>query len=120
MFVQTIINSLPADKDQLNGYREAQATNLECSSLIKYCEIGWPSHKPKDELGKYWQFRGEFSLSDKLLLYGTKIVVPASMRQVTLKAIHQGCQSIQRCWLRVSTSVWWLGASRDMEHLINE
>ena len=48
------------------------------------------------------------------------IVVPASMRQVTLKAIHQGCQSIQRCWLRVSTSVWWLGASRDMEHFISE
>ena len=50
MFVQTIINSLPADKDQLNGYREAQATDPECSSLIKYCEIGWPSHKPKEVL----------------------------------------------------------------------
>ena len=120
MFVQTITNSLPADKDRLNGYREAQATDPECSILIKYCETGWPSHKSKGELGKFWQFRGEFSLSDKLLLYGTRIVVPASMRQVTLKKIHQGHQGIQRCRLRVSTSVWWPGVSRDMEHFISE
>ena len=85
--MQTITNSLPTDKDQLNGYREAQATDPECSSLlfniVRY--VGWPSHKPIGELGNYWQFRGEFLLSDKLLLYGTRIVVPASMRQVTLK-----------------------------------
>ena len=105
MFVQTITNSLPADGDQLNVYWEAKATDPECSTLIKYCEKGWPSHKPKGALEKYWQFSGEFSLSDKLLLYGTRIVVPASMRQVTLKKIHQGHQGMQRCRLRVSTSV---------------
>ena len=66
MFVQTITNSLPAYKDRLNVYREAQAIDPDCSSLIAYCEK-WPNHKPKDRMGKYWQLRGEFSLSDKLL-----------------------------------------------------
>ena len=50
MFVQAVTNSLPADKDRLNVYREAQTTDPECSTLIKYCEKGWPSHKPKGEL----------------------------------------------------------------------
>ena len=118
MFVQAITNSLPADKDRLNVYRKAQTTDPECSTLIKYCEKGWPSHKPKGELGKYWQFKGGFSLSDKLLLYDTRIVIPTSMRQVTLNKIHQSHQGIQRCRLRVSTSVWWPGVSRDMEHFI--
>ena len=115
--MQTITNSLLADKDQLNVYREAQAADPECSTLITYCKKGWPSHKPKGELGKYWQFWGVISLSDKLLLYNTRVIVPAS-RQVTLNKIHQGNQGIERCWLRVSISVWWPGVSRDMELFI--
>ena len=32
MFMQAITNSLPADKDRLNVYREAQTTDPECST----------------------------------------------------------------------------------------
>ena len=93
-FVRTLTNSLPADKDHLQVYRQAQASDNICSNLICYCRSGWPSHKPKGELGKYWNFQGELSLSDDLLLYGTRIVVPMSMRHETLQKIHQGHQGI--------------------------
>ena len=43
LFVQTITNSLPADGDRLNVYWEAQASDPKCSTLIKYCESGWPT-----------------------------------------------------------------------------
>ena len=52
------------------------------------------------------------------VLYDTRIVVPTSMRQVTLGKIHQGHQGIQRCRLRMNTSVWWPGASSDIECFI--
>ena len=89
-FVGTLTNSLPADKDRLQVYRQAQASDNICSNLICYCRSGWPSHKPKGELGKYWNFQGELSLSDDLLLHGTRIVAPMSMRHETLQKIHQG------------------------------
>ena len=69
-------------------------------------------------MSKYWQFRGELSLCDNLLLYGTRIVVPDKMKHETLQKIHQGHQGIQRCRLRVNTSVWWPGVSRDMEEFV--
>ena len=104
LFVHTLTDSLPANKDLLNIYRQAQASDEICSG---YCRSGWPSHKPKGELGKYWNCQGEMSLSDDLLLYGARIVVPKSMREETLQKIHQGHQVIQRCCLRVKNSVWW-------------
>ena len=56
VFIRTLTNSLPADKDRLQVYRQAQASDNICSNLICYCRSGWPSHKPKGELGKYWNF----------------------------------------------------------------
>ena len=117
-FIHTLTDSLPADKDRLNIYRQAQASDEICSNLIAYCISGWPSHKPKGELRKYWNFQGEMSLSDNLLLYGARIVVPKSMREETLQKIHQGHQGIQQCHFRVKNSVWWLGVSKDIEALV--
>jgi len=115
-FVRTLTNTLPADKDRLQVYRQAQASDNICSKLICYCRSGWPLHRPKGELGKYWNFQGELSLSDDLLLYGTRIVVPKEMRHETLQKIHQGHQGIQRCRLRVKISVWWPGVSKDISN----
>ena len=116
-FIHTLTDSLPADKDRLNIYRQAQASDEICSNLIAYCRSGWPSHKPKGELRKYWNFQGEMSLSDNLLLYSARIVVPKSMREETLQKIHQGHQGIQRCRFRVKNSVCWPGVSKDIEAL---
>ena len=118
LFVDTLTDSLPANKDRLNVYRQAQASDEICSNLIGNCKSGWPSHKPKGELGKYWNCQGEMSLSDDLLLYGARIVVPKSMREETLQKIHQGHQGIQRCCLRVKNSVWWPGVTKDIEALV--
>ena len=41
-----------------------------------------------------------------------------SMRHETLQKIHQGHQGIQRCCLRIKTSVWWPGVSKDIEALV--
>ena len=76
MFVQTLIDSLPAHKDRLNEYRQNQATDTICSQPITFCQSDWPAKKPKGLISKYWQFQGEISMSDNLLLHGSRIVVP--------------------------------------------
>ena len=40
------------------------------------------------------------------------------MRQVTLEKIYHDHQEILRCRMRVSTSVWWPGVSKEMENFI--
>ena len=118
-FVDSVVSGLPAHSDRLDKYRQAQAADPESAKLIEFCQSGWPSkHAIKGELKKYWQLQGELSTVQGLLLYGTRIVVPSSMRQETLEKIHSGHQGIVRCRLRVSSSVWWPGVSREVEEFI--
>ena len=62
--------------------------------------------------------RGDLTLHDNLLLYGSRIVVPKSLQAATLQKIHNGHQGIQRCRQRTTSSVWWHGVSKHIEQLV--
>ena len=120
-FVQAIISGIPASKDYLESYRKAQSEDIVCSKLIEFCRSGWPNHKSlQGDLKKYWQFHSNFSVCDDLLLFGSRIVVPAAKQAETLTKIHQGHQGFQKCRLRVATSVWWLGITQALENFIKD
>ena len=115
-FIQAVTHHLPASETRLNTYRQGQADNAIVSKVITYCRSGWPhKHQISDELRPYWAIRGELSLYNNLLLYGNRIVVPPKLRSETLAKIHQGHQGVQRCHLRIMSSVWWPGVSRAVE-----
>ena len=121
MFVHAVINSIPASSNYLDNFRKAQLQDKVCSQLTEFCKSGWPNHKQlKGDIKKYWQFQSNFSVCDNLLLFGTRIVVPPSKQLETLQKIHQGHQGFQKCRLRTSTSVWWLGITRHLEKFIKE
>ena len=116
-----VISQLPASKDYLKLYSQAQASDALCTQLIQYCNNGWPPHNQvKGDLLQYWDARSEITFCDSLLLYGSRIVVPKSLQQETLSKIHQGHQGVEKCRLRVSTSVWWPGVSRDMQNFVQQ
>ena len=119
--VLQVISQLPASKDYLQLYRQAQASDALCTQLLHYCHDGWPpQHHVKGDLLRYWDARSELTSCDGLLLYGSRIVVPKSLQQETLSKIHQGHQGIEKCRLRVSTSVWWPGVSREMQNFVQQ
>ena len=112
-FIQAVTHHLPASETRLNTYRQGQADDAIVSKVITYCQSGWPhKHQISDKLRPYWAIRGKLSLYDHLLLYGNCIVVPPKLRSETLAKIHQGHQGIQRCHLRIISSVWWPGVSQ--------
>ena len=89
--------------------------------MIHYCQNVWPPQSQiKSDLLQYWDTRSELTICDSLLLYGSRIVVPKSLQRETLSKIHQGHQGIEKCRLRVSTSVWWPGVSREMQNFVQQ
>ena len=108
--VATITWQLPATKDRLDAYCEAQAEDSVRSHLIKFSQTSWPEkHNLSGELKKYWSVQDVLTVCDGLLLYGTRIVVLKQLQHETLCKIHHGHQGIERRRLRVMTSVWWPG-----------
>ena len=117
--ILSCIAHLPASPDRLQAYREAQNADALLSLIIKYCRTGWPGkEKINDAISPYWESQGYLTLKDDLLLYGSRIVVPAAMQKETLNKLHEGHMGIERCRLRARTSVWWPGISKEIEKTI--
>ena len=118
-FVNSAIQSLPACDERLEAYRRAQSEDQECSKIIEICKTGWPSkHSISGTVKRYWQVRSSLTLNQNLLLYGSRTVIPHSLRTETMSKIHSGHQGIVCCRLRIAESVWWPGASREVENFV--
>ena len=97
----------------MKQFHKAQKDDPICSTVIRYTQNGWPArHAIKGILTKYWGEKGKLSA---VLLYGTRVVMPESLQCEILMKIHHGPQGIQRCRLRISSSVWWPGVSKLVE-----
>ena len=87
--------------------------------MIKYCRTSWPGKgKLNEATTPYWEAQGNLTLDGDLLLYGSRIVVLASMQHETLAKHHEGHLGIERCRLRARVSVWWPGISRQIEKMV--
>ena len=119
VFVDAIVQSLPATKARLKVTQEKQKADLVCKKLTGYCETGWPEkHDLTPELGAHWPERENLTLAGGLLLRGQRIVIPHCMRQEILKNLHNSHQGIVKCRARARQSVWWPGLSQHNRQLV--
>jgi hypothetical protein len=117
--IAAVTSQLPATEDCLERYRQAQQEDPLLSRVIRFCQTEWPNRQAaKGDLRPYWKVRAELTYCDRLLLYGTRIVIPKALQKDTLTKIHHGHQGIQKCRLRVNTSVWWPGVSQQVEDYV--
>ena len=106
VFIDSLTQQLPASSHRLQVYQKAQCDDPVCNQVITYCKRTWSEkHSIKAELKPFWQNRDKLSLYNDLLLFGSRIVVPKQLQQQTLEKIHQGHQGINRCRLRISSSI---------------
>ena len=122
LLVEAIIADLPAGKNRIKEYSDAQATDPVCSAIANYCRNGWPKDKKglSAEIAPYWSSRGELTICGNLLLNGNRIVVPKSMQKLTLTKIHNGHLGIQRCHLRAKAAVWWPGITHQLTNFVKQ
>ena len=86
LWIDTIVQSLPASQQRLQEYPIAQAEDPVCSELINFCRNGWPTkNKFNPILKPYWETQHKLSLSHNLLLCGSCTVVPSSIQKQKLE-----------------------------------
>ena len=80
---------------------------------------GWPDKsRIKGLASKYVPYQSELNLVDNLLLMGTRIVIPSSLRPEMLNIIHEGHQGVTKCRDLARESIWWPGLSSDILELV--
>ena len=118
-FIEGVVDTLPVTEQRLQQYIDAQTQDTICSQVLKYCQTEWPTkHSVPLEFVPYWKVRGSLTVHNGLLLYQGRIVVPMSLQRETLTRVHDGHQGIERCRMRVKTSVWWPGISQQLSEMV--
>ena len=118
-FVEAIVSAIPASEEQVSHYQTAQEQDSICAKVLLYCREGWPDkEKVTPELQPYWGAKHKITVVNNILLHGSRIVVPLSLQEQTLKKIHEGHLGVQKCLLRARVSVWWPGITTRIKNLI--
>ena len=83
---------------------------------------GWPAYRKQcpQELWDFWNFRCDLTLEDGLVLKGSRVVIPKSMRGQVLHAIHLGHQGETKCILLARESVFWPGIPNDIRQMVKD
>nr|XP_037272794.1 uncharacterized protein K02A2.6-like [Rhipicephalus microplus] len=120
VYIGEVLKELPLQlENQLDEIRRLQAQDSECSSIMTYCEKGWPSKKRvPTHLAPYWKERERLSVYDGLLLLDRRIVIPSAQRKDILALLHEGHQGVRRCQVRARECVWWPHCSQHIEDLV--
>lgn len=106
--------------DCVSRIRAESQKDLDLAEVIKYTCEGWPKYIQDipSHLRVYFKNKDSFSVSNNLLLYARRIVIPTSMRKEMLCVLHEGHQGINRCMERAKISVWWPTIHSDLQREI--
>ncbi|XP_021340087.1 uncharacterized protein K02A2.6-like [Mizuhopecten yessoensis] len=120
-YVDSVMESLPATETRLDDIRRCIHDDSVLSIIVEYCLSGWPGFEnPAINIATrpYWQIREELTVCQGLLMRGTRLIIPTTLRAELLQKIHEGHQGIVKCRERARNSIWWPGINREIENLV--
>ncbi len=118
--VYTVLNTMPIADYRVEEVKEETAKDEEMIKLKNTVLSGWPASKSDCDpaVVEYWNVRDELSVAEGLILKGSRIVIPKSLRSKMLKKIHEGHLGIEKCRRRGRESMYWPGLNKVVEEMV--
>ena len=85
--------------------------------LAKLVMDGFPSKKSDmpQEISEFWDYRNSLNVSDSVVLYNDRIIVPLSLRERVLGNLHSAHQGVTSMSSRALSTVFWPGITAAIE-----
>ena len=116
------VNLVQFSKPRLDELRAATQDDTVLHTLKQYILSGFPE-KLRDlnrTVRDYWPFRDELSIEDGLVLKGTQVIIPASLRETYMEHLHTGHQGVTRCQQRARSCLYWPGINKEIEACVGK
>nr|XP_006824600.1 PREDICTED: uncharacterized protein K02A2.6-like [Saccoglossus kowalevskii] len=97
--------------------REIEKASSDDSELNSVRECVRTGDWNNCNIQSYLHVKSELGVFGELLLRGTRIVIPYSLRSHVLELAHEGHQGIVKMKNRLRTKVWWPKMDRDAEQI---
>lgn len=97
---------------------DSQSEKDDEMKAIKECILtgNWTNNKLK----AYERFKDEFCVSDNLILRGTKLIIPKSLRYRILQLAHEGHPGESIMKRRLRERVWWSGIDDEAKKFVQQ
>ena len=119
--VHCILSSLPisSTKFQLIQNETSKDQDLQC--VIKYINEGWPQTK-SDTVGPakpYFHVKNELTVTNNVIMTGSRLVIPSSLRNEMKKILHTGHLGIERTKLNARSALYWPGICNELTEMVS-
>ena len=114
---------------QLCMFQEGKNKQIKCETskdltlvkLAKVVQTGWPHQRAEihPDLHAFWIHHWNLSNMNSVMMNGTRIVIPQSLRDKYLKCLHTGHFGVTKCRARAKSTVYWPGIDIDITNLIS-
>ena len=97
--------------------QEATARDENLQRAMTYTQQVWPERVPAN-LSGFRAAQSELSVSNGLLIYQNRVVIPESQQKEILEKLHESHQGLTKCRDNAKQTVWWPGLRADMSHIV--
>jgi transposase InsO family protein len=106
---------------KLDELKRETAKDENLQKLKLFIREGWPNDKKTipDAVKPYLTHLDEISEAEGIMLRGSRIIVPTSMRREMKSRIHEGHLGIERCKARAREALYWPGMSSEITEMIS-
>lgn len=117
-----MVHSLHVNDNKLSTLLHETNEDIELLSLKKYFNDGWPSDKSKvrEEVKHYYKIRNEIYVSQGLVFYQDRLIIPKSMQLQVLNDLHISHMGITKTLKLAKESVFWPSMAQSIENLVSK
>ena len=97
-YIHSVVHHLPASDEMLKKIKNGTSLDPIMQAISKYLSHDWPNeiHKVETPVHPYYKIRNELSEYEGLLLKGSSIVIPITLRKRMKQILHIGRLGIER------------------------
>lgn len=120
--VHALSNYLPISNEKKDLLRNSTKKDPQLQCVINFVKTQWPSNKRLVPIlaRHFYKLKYALSISDELLFFNTKLIVPKDLREEMLTKLHEGHLGIEKVKARARQIFYWPLMSQDIENYIKK